>query len=224
MKKPRCILLFVLLSFIFFDQPIFCAQSEIDRCVSKLEKQYEAMKDFHAVFEQETYLGSLKRVEKGEGFVFFKKGGKMLWEYTKPTVQKIILDGKNLWFYLPEEKQVMKNNFTSIPTHIVVDLFRGKINIQEKFRISYIDNVVKDKQSEIVLELIPIIYNPTLKKLTLFIDPNTYYISKSSLEDEFGNKTVLKFNNIQVDKGVDDAHFEFVPPAGVEIFEPPRLQ
>jgi outer membrane lipoprotein carrier protein len=223
MKKIFYTTLPLILSFFFFCPSAFCAQSEIDRCISKLEKKYEAMKDFHALFEQETHLSSIKRVEKGGGTVYFKKEGKMLWEYSKPTVQKIILDGKNLWFYLPEEKQVMKNNFSAIPQHIVVDLFRGKINIQEKFKVSFIQQVLKDKKAEIVIELIPIIYNPAIKKLTLWIEPEEYYISKSSFEDEFGNKTVLIFLKIEVDKGIDDSRFEFVPPPGVEIFEPPKM-
>ena len=201
----------------------FCAQSEIDRCISRLENNYEVMKDFYAHFEQESHLSSINRVEKGEGVVYFKKWGKMLWEYKKPTVQKIILDGETLWFYLPEEKQVMKNNFSAIPRHIVVDLFRGKIDIQEKFKVTFIQQEQKGKKTEIVIELIPIIYNPAIKKLTLWIDPGKYYISKSSLEDEFGNKTVLTFLKIEIDRGIDDSRFKFVPPPGVEIFEPPKM-
>ncbi len=204
-------------------QQVFGVQSEIDRHISKLEDRYGTMKDFHADFEQETHQGSIKLVQKAEGDVYFKKGGKMLWDYKTPETQKIILDGKNLWFYLPEENQVMKNNFSTVPTHIVVDLFRGKIDIQQKFKVTFIQNVAKDGKSNIVIELIPIIYNPTLKKLTLWIDPKTYLILKSSLEDEFGNKTVLKFLKIEVDRGIDDSLFKFVPPPGVEIFEPPKI-
>ena len=55
------------------------------------------------------------------------------------------------------------------------------------------------------------------------IDPEKYYISKSSLEDEFGNNTVLTFSNIKVDSGIDDSRFMFVPPPGVDIFEPPKM-
>ncbi len=107
-----------------------------------------------------------KRVEKGSGSVWFKKPGKMLWEYKTPQAQKIILDGKNLWFYVPEDKQVMKNNFSTIPQHIVVDLFRGKIAIQEKFKVSFIQEEMKNSRKEISLELIPLAYDPTVKKLT----------------------------------------------------------
>jgi outer membrane lipoprotein carrier protein len=216
--RAACAALLVLL----VSMPASAAQSEIDRCVKNLEKQYGTMKDFHADFEQETQLASIKRVEKGSGAVWFKKPGKMLWEYKTPQVQKIILDGKTLWFYVPEDKQVMKNNFSTIPQHIVVDLFRGKIVIQEKFKVSFIQEEMKNSRKEISLELIPLVYDPTVKKLTVWVDPEKFYIMRSSLEDEFGTKTMLVFSNITIDKNIPDATFEFTPPPGVEVFEPPQ--
>ena len=112
----------------------------------------------------------------------------MLWEYKTPQVQKIILDGKTLWFYVPDDKQVMKNNFSTIPQHIVVDLFRGKIAIQEKFKVAFIQEEMKNSRKEISLELIPLAYDPTVKKLTLWVDPEKFYIMRTCLEDEFGTK------------------------------------
>lgn len=207
-----------------FQTTVCCAESEIDRCISKLEKQYETMKDFHADFEQETHLASINRVEQGKGSVYFKKGGKMLWEYKAPEEQKIILDGKNLWFYLPKDKQVMKNNYSTIPQHIVVDLFRGKINIREKFNVTPVQQDQQGKKADIVLELVPKEYDPTVKKLTIWVAPEAYYIVRTQLEDEFGTRTVLKFLKIEIDRGIKDSLFEFTPPKGVEVFEPPQMQ
>ncbi|MEI6125716.1 MAG: outer membrane lipoprotein chaperone LolA [Pseudomonadota bacterium] len=208
----------------FIHMPALAAEGDVDQYVLKLEKQYEVMKDFHADFLQETELATIKRVEKGEGSVSFKKGGKMLWEYTAPEEQKIILDGKTLWFYMPRDKQVMKNNFSTIPQHIVVDLFRGKINIREKFKVTLVQQEGRDKKADIVLELIPVAYDPTLKKLTLWVNPERFYITRSALEDDFGTKTVLAFVKIEIDKGIKDSLFDFTPPKGVEIFEPPQVQ
>jgi len=224
MKKlflsAACAALMLLLA----SQPAYAAQSEIDRCVKNLEKQYGTMKDFHADFQQETHLASIKRIEKGAGAVWFKKPGKMLWEYKTPQAQKIILDGKTLWFYVPEDKQVMKNNFSTIPQHIVVDLFRGKIAIQEKFKVSFVQEEMKNSKKELSLELLPLAYDPTVKKLTLWIDPEKFYIMRTCLEDDFGTKTILVFSNIAIDKNIADATFEFTPPPGVEVFEPPQVK
>jgi len=204
--------------------PVFAAQSEIDRCVKNLEKQYETMRDFHADFQQETRLASINRVEKGSGSIWFKKPGKMLWEYTAPQAQKIILDGKNLWLYVPEDKQVMKNNFSTIPQHIVVDLFRGKVVIQEKFKVSFVQEELKNSKKEISLELAPLVFDPTVKKLTLWVDPEKFYILRTCLEDDFGTKTMLTFSNIAIDKNIPDSTFAFSPPPGVEVFEPPQVK
>ena len=203
--------------------PAFAAQSEIDRCVKNLEKQYETMKDFHADFQQETRLASINRTEKGSSSIWFKKPGKMLWEYKAPQAQKIILDGKNLWFYVPEDKQVMKNNFSTIPQHIVVDLFRGKIIIQEKFKVSFVPDETKNSKKEISLELMPLVYDPTVKKLTLWVDPEKFYILRTCLEDDFGTRTMLTFSNMAIDKNIPDSTFAFTPPPGVEVFEPPQV-
>jgi len=202
----------------------FAAQGEVDRVVKKLEKQYETMKDFHAGFQQETRLASINRVEKGSGAIWFKKPGKMLWEYTAPQAQKIILDGKNLWLYLPEDKQVMKNNFSTIPQHIVVDLFRGKVVIQEKFKVRLVQEEQTGSAKEISLELVPLVFDPTVKKLTLWVDPEKFYILRTCLEDDFGTKTMLAFSRMEIDKNIPDSTFAFTPPPGVEVFEPPQAK
>jgi outer membrane lipoprotein carrier protein len=212
------------LAVLVLSMPVWAAQSEIDRCVKALEKRYGTMKDFHADFTQETHLASIQRVEKGSGAVWFKKPGKMLWEYKTPQVQQIILDGKTLWFYVPDDKQVMKNNFSTIPQHILVDLFRGKIAIQEKFKVAFVQEEMKNSRKELSLELIPLSYDPTVKKLTLWVDPEKFYIMRTCLEDEFGTKTILVFSNIAIDKNTPDTTFEFTPPPGVEVFEPPQMK
>jgi outer membrane lipoprotein carrier protein len=205
------------------ETPAAAAPGEIDRCVKKLEKRYETMKDFRADFQQETRLASINRIEKGAGSIKFKKPGKMLWEYTAPQAQKIILDGKNLWLYLPEDRQVMKNNFSTIPQHIVVDLFRGKIVIQDKFTVSFAPPQPDSSSREIALELVPRVFDPTVKKLVLWVDPEKFHILRTSLEDDFGTRTVLSFSNIAIDTNIADATFAFSPPAGVEVFEPPQV-
>ncbi len=204
--------------------PAFGSPSEVDLLVKKLEKQHEAMKDFHADFHQETRLASINRVEKGAGSIRFKKPGKMLWEYTAPQAQKIILDGKNLWLYLPDDKQVMKNNFSTIPQHIVVDLFRGKLVIQDKFKVRQIQEKQASGTKEIALELTPLVFDPTIKKLTLWIDPKNFYILRSCLEDDFGTRTMLTFSHIQINTNIPDTTFAFTPPPGVDMFEPPQIK
>lgn len=203
---------------------LHAAQGQIDQCVDRLEKTYSAMQDYQARFSQETRQASLDMVQHGSGSVYFKKGGKMRWSYTAPEAQEIILDGQNLWVYLPGQKQVMKNNFSVVPSHIVVDLFRGSIDIQQKFTVSFVERVVDTTDPSVAIQLVPVVYNPALTRLTLWLDPKTSLVRASCLEDEFGTRTTLRFSDVSVDAGIDDARFSFVPPPDVEIFEPPQIR
>jgi len=196
------------------------AAGTLDDCIRGLEQRYRSMQDLSARFEQETLIGSLKRVEKGAGRVYFKKGGKMLWEYTQPAVQKIYLDGKNLWFYLPEDKQVLKNDMSRMPSDITLDLFAGKLKIKEKFTVRMVTGDTRAANDAIVLQLVPKIAHPNLKSLTLWVDRRNYYITRSSLDDEIGNRTLLTFSATAIDTGLSDSLFMFTPPPGVEIYEP----
>jgi outer membrane lipoprotein carrier protein len=201
--------------------PQVTADEAIDRCIKGVEEKYATMKDLKAHFSQEAYLGSLKRVEKGEGMVYFKKGGKMYWEYKKPSVQKIYLDGTTLWVYLPEDNQVMKNDASRLPSDITVDLFAGKLKIRDKFTVSRMPDEAGDKKDSAVLKLIPKTAHPTLKSFTIWVERKTSYIYQTALEDELGNTTILKFSKITIDSAIDDSVFTFTPPPGVELFEPP---
>jgi len=191
--------------------------------VKKLEHAYESFQDMQAAFEQKTVSGAVAVVQQAAGRVFFKKAGKMLWHYKTPEEQFIILDGTTLWFYLPAEKQAMKNNFSIIPQHIVADLFRGKMDVLEKFKVQFALREPGDAADQVKLELVPIEPDPTVSKLILWLDPVSYLVRKTLLTDGFGNRTELLFQNIKVDQGLPDSVFIFKPPNDVDIFEPPQL-
>jgi outer membrane lipoprotein carrier protein len=191
--------------------------------VKKLEQAYESLKDMQAVFQQETRSGAIAVVQQAVGRVYFKKGGKMLWHYETPEEQLIVLDGKTLWIYQPGEKQAMKNNFSIIPQHIVADLFRGKMDVMDKFKVAAVPRGTNDTSDLVVLELVPIESDPTVRKLMLWLDPVSYLVRKTALTDGFGNQTELTFQDIKVDQGLSDSVFTFTPPSDVDIFEPPKL-
>jgi outer membrane lipoprotein carrier protein len=220
-RRNISVILFLL--FIFGIGHERLAAGTLDDCIRGLEQRYRSMQDLSACFEQETMIGSLKRVEKGAGRVYFKKGGKMLWEYTQPAVQKIYLDGKNLWFYLPEDKQVLKNDMSRLPSDITLNLFAGTLKIKEKFTVLLVPGDGRAARDKVVLQLVPKSVHPNLKSLTLWVDRKDYYITRSSLEDEIGNRTLLTFSAIAIDTGLSDSLFMFTPPPGVEIYEPPPV-
>jgi outer membrane lipoprotein carrier protein len=192
---------------------------ELDRHIAAIERRYESMQDMQAGFTQESRSGALPVVQHGAGTVRLKKGGKMLWDYTSPERQQIILDGTNLWLYLPDDKQVMKNDYARLPSHIVADLFRGRVRLRERFAVRREQEPCAP--GRLCLALIPREETPSVKSLRMTIDTATYDITATEIEDMFGNRTLLRFSGIVTDAGIDDAVFVFTPPPGVDVFELP---
>ena len=74
-----------------------------------MQRNYDATVDFVADFRQETDVKTLGRSLKASGKVSFKRPGKMLWTYETPKGQFVLADGKHLYFYQPEQNQVIKS-------------------------------------------------------------------------------------------------------------------
>src|SRR5512135_3165545 len=110
MRKASLIVSLVLLSQFVLIPAAYCAAGE--EVLSEIQNRYEKTNDSEANFIQE-YLGKGMKQSKGEGKVYFKKKGMMRWDYTVPK-QKMISDGHTLWYYQPEEKQVLVSDISKI--------------------------------------------------------------------------------------------------------------
>lgn len=65
-----------------------------------LASKYRKANTLQATFLERYFEnGSLLRVESG--VAYFRKPGKMRWEYEKPEKNLFLVDGKNAWFYTP---------------------------------------------------------------------------------------------------------------------------
>jgi len=70
--------------------------------VARLEARYRTAKTLEASFlERYTENGRLVRVEAGT--VYFKRPGKMRWDYQAPERNLFLVDGKTAWFYVPAD-------------------------------------------------------------------------------------------------------------------------
>src|SRR6266849_168600 len=72
-----------------------------------LEARYRAAHTLQATFlERYSENGRLVRVEAGRAY--FRKPGKMRWEYESPEKNLFLVDGKTAWFYVPADHTVTR--------------------------------------------------------------------------------------------------------------------
>ena len=79
------------------------APRETDVFVRMFESRYRAAKTLQATFlERYTENGAIVRSEAGTAY--FRRPGRMRWEYEAPEKDLFLVDGKTAWFYVPADR------------------------------------------------------------------------------------------------------------------------
>jgi outer membrane lipoprotein carrier protein len=191
--------------------------------LAEVQKRYENTNDIEASFLQE-YIGKvMKRAQRGEGKVFFKKKGMMRWDYQAPN-QKFISDGSTLWFYQPEENQVFVSDISKvIKEKTPLAFLAGEGDLSRDFKLLNFNESVSQKEENFVLELTPKEPNAALSKLTLTVDKKTYYVIQADVFDGLGNVTRTRFIDIKTNVGLSNSFFNFTIPSGAEVLRAQEL-
>jgi len=92
------------LSFLFLT---VISSSDIKVLVARMEARYRSARTLQATFlERYTENGRVVRVEAG--IAYFRRPGKMRWEYESPEKNLFLVDGKSAWFYVPADHTVTR--------------------------------------------------------------------------------------------------------------------
>lgn len=206
--------------------------------VSALEKGYATLQDVQADFSQKTVIAGIKREQRGNGEVLLKRPGSATamfrFNYAKPK-QQIVSNGKQVWFYLPDNKQVMVSSVTEMfkgGNAIALSYLTGLGQVSRDFTIAFAREQ-RDKNGNYQLELLPKTPSPVLAKLSLTVSAEAVnsFLRQGTVKDLFpviasvvhdagGNETRIDYSRPRVNKGIDNAKFNFKVPAGVEVIKP----
>ena len=192
----------------------------------EIQHRYQNTNDLEAGFVQE-YIGKvMKRVQRGEGKVYFKKKGMMRWDYQVPN-QQLISNGHTLWYYQPEDNQVFISDVSKVlKEKTPLAFLAGEGDLSRDFNLLNFSESRSQKEDHFVLELAPKEPYPALGKLTLTVDRKTYFVIQTDVFDELGNVTRTRFIDIKTNLNLPNSFFQFTIPPGAEVLraqEPPNL-
>jgi len=208
--------------------PVISSGKEVDEIVGKVQGVYDGISDFRADFIQESTNKALKYTVTDAGVVYFKKPGKMRWDYIKKIdekemlMQKIVNDGENIYYYLPLENQVMIENVKNIfPEKAPNNFLSGMGRLKEDFKVAegYPKGFKKDSNLY-YLELTPKEKLRGIYKLYIAVDKDKFIVKESVSVDPYENTTKIMFSNIEINKSIADNVFGFEMPKGVKIITP----
>jgi outer membrane lipoprotein carrier protein len=206
--------------------------------VSALEKGYAGLQDVQADFSQKTTIAAVNREQKGSGEVLLKRPASATamfrFNYSRPK-QQIISNGKQVWFYTPENKQVLVNSVAAMfagGNSIALSYLTGLGHVSRDFNINFASEP-RDKNGNYQLELTPKKASAILARLQLTVSSeavvqmqasgevkNIFPIVSSVVHDAGGNLTRIDYSRARVNKGIDNGKFNFKIPEGVEVIKP----
>ncbi len=193
---------------------------DLETIIDNVQRQYELTQDIQATFIQIALIKSIPQEKHSQGRVFFKKPGKMRWEYTDPEQQLLVSDGKTMWFYVAEDQQVIiQNAEDAYGSKTPITFLSGMGKLQNDFYIKLLSTSSEDTPSAsgYKLELLPKQPQSDLAKLILTVDPVTYQIVHTAIYDPYGNVTDVYLQDIQTNTSLPDELFNFDIPEGVDV-------
>ncbi|MET4578929.1 outer membrane lipoprotein chaperone LolA [Ottowia thiooxydans] len=162
--------------------------------------------------------GQTPRSKTQSGTFEFQRPGKFRFHYTKPFEQTIVADGKTLWLYDVDLKQVTSRSqeqvLGSTPAAIVAAAPDVKA-LEKDFNLS--EEPEKDGQQWI--KATPKLRDGQLQSIRVGFKSGAKgpELGTLEIEDSFGQRSMLTFTAFEVNAPLPASAFQFTPPAGVDV-------
>ena len=191
---------------------------DVKAVAAAVDAHYNHLRSLEAEFT-EVYRGSgMERTESGT--LWLKKPGKMRWEYRSPREKLFVSDGKDAWFYVPEDRQARKESAKKLEDiRSPLAFLLGKTKLEKELRgLSVAPDIEPLAAGDVVLRGVPTALADRVSEIVLEVSPENRIV-RIVIQDVDGAATEYRFSALKEDGAIADGRFGFKPPAGTEIVE-----
>src|SRR6267378_1957431 len=209
-------------------------RQDVKQLVNRFESRYRSAGTLQATFlERYSENGHLVRAEAGTGY--FRRPGKMRWEYEVPEKNLFLVDGKTAWFYVPADHtatRVPAKESTDWRTPLALLVGDMKISRVCEHVLPAIDETPENPEHAMLYCALrsaaskspngALGESPSQKPLnsqSVFfeVDTNSGDLVRVLVRDPGGVGIEFSFTNWRMDPQVPDSLFRFDVPKGVAI-------
>ena len=177
---------------------------------AQLENFSAGLETLRARFDQRVI--SSGTVEDGSsGEVWLQRPGQFRWEYGGEYPERVIADGKNIWIYDEVLEQVTVRNQSDTAVNSPLMLLTDLSQLDDQFAVS---EVGKDNKLQL-LELRPRSSESEFERILLGLSENVLRLM--IMEDAFGLRTELRFQQVERNPELDPVLFSFSPPESADV-------
>lgn len=158
--------------------------------------------------------GQPQRAKVSSGSFVFQRPGKFRFDYEKPFVQNIVADGETLWLYDADLNQVTQRAQSqalgSTPAAVIAaapDLraLQADFTLEaapERDGLQWVQATPKSKDGQLQ---------------SVAIGFRGEALAALEILDSFGQRSVLKFDKVEVNPSLPAGTFDFKAPAGADV-------
>ena len=180
------------------------ARAGLERFTSELER-------LQADFTQTVKTQDGRVQDQTQGKVWLQNPDKLRWVYSGEFPEIIVADGKNIWIYDESLEQVtvkpQSDRTTDSPLMILTDVSR----LDAQFQVTELG----DFEDMLLLELKSLDSESEFERILLGLTGDM--IRMMAMEDAFGQRTEIHFQNVLMNPPIDSALFLFTPPEGTDV-------
>jgi outer membrane lipoprotein carrier protein len=195
---------------------LFGAASASASPASDVEKYLTGLASWTADFEQTIDDGHGNVLRTAAGRLYLQRPGKFRWDYSQPSEQLVLADGKQIWFY---DKDLAQANVRDMDTSLAstpASLLSGTGSISTQFDVTALPGSaglqwyqLVPKHADTDFQLVRIGFNKSGDLASMF------------LADKLNQITQLTFANSKRNEKFAPDLFSFVPPPGVDVIGRP---
>jgi len=194
------------------------AKPDVKNLAAAVDAHYNHLRSLEAEFT-EVYRGSgMDRTESGT--LWLKKPGKMRWEYRSPKEKLFVSNGKDAWFYVPDDRQARKEAAKKLEdVRSPLAFLLGKSKLEKELQgLSIASDIEPLSPGNMVVRGVPTALADQVSEIVLEVTSDGRIV-RLVMQGVDGASTEYRFTDQKENVAIADGRFDFRAPAGTEVVE-----
>ena len=158
--------------------------------------------------------GQIAREKVSTGTFEFQRPGRFRFDYKKPFVQNIVADGETLWLFDADLNQVTQRKQAQALGSTPAALIASAPNLKA-LQADFALESAPERDGLQWVKATPKSRDGQLQSVQIGFQGDS--LAALEILDSFGQKSVLKFSQVEVNPSLPASTFQFKPPPGADV-------
>jgi outer membrane lipoprotein carrier protein len=178
---------------------------------ARVDRYLSGLSTWSADFKQRIDDEHGKVLRSAAGHLYLQRPGKFRWDYTQPSIQLVVADGKKLWFYDKDLAQANVRDMDATLASTPAMLLSQGGSVGDAFDIA----ALPSSDGLDWFQLKPKHADTDFQAVRIGFDKGE--LARMLLADKLNQVTTLSFSSARRNVSLSPDLFSFTPPAGVDV-------